>query len=692
MYKPTFVVADFETALLDGSPSVKFYRPDFRVTTCGFGWYDKDGNVKTVCKEGEDEVKAFLVKCQSQNIPLVCHHLGFERGVTQCRFPGLEDLFQIDTMRLAQQADNGGPDGYESTYEEEMAELDGRKHSNGLGLEACASRFLTAEFFKHKQPYLDLITARGGKKGDFHLLTKEELVAYNLKDVETTLALYTTLIEKLRAANIDWHKDHMLYRSRVKQVVNARIEGVKVDLEQAAFHIELEEQNILKINTEFREKYKEHIDAIEQSKIDSWVLSSKSPNTQAKRRQSVEESGIPEDCRFNLGSGKDKANLFVGRLGLEPKFKSPTGAPSFNAKLLWQYGEPGLLLTKLGTHKIAKIQTETLRDMAAEYDGRWHIDMKCASTRNGRMSGGGGLNVQGMSRRNADQQKCIVADEGYVFISSDAGAGEPTVTAHYSRDPNYLAATFDMIGKRPYYNSEGLLMIGDIYLMVASKFPKWIESVRYAFESRWTKSLDDKGKSVWIKSEDGIQGYDLWVEDPDAIAKGILKKIRGYAKPLCLGIAYSMGASKMCLIAQQNGFSLTSSEARSFRDLYWDIFKMVKALESKLTNLYQQDGVLVNDFGYALHPNSPHKILNSFIQSNVAGIMDLLTMLFFEKCPEARYVVNIHDEIVFQVPVDKIEHCKEIYYKCVDELNTLLGWSVNLRFGWDESTTWSIGK
>jgi DNA polymerase I-like protein with 3'-5' exonuclease and polymerase domains len=350
------------------------------------------------------------------------------------------------------------------------------------------------------------------------------------------------------------------------------------------------------------------------------------------------------------------------------------------------------MLTKLGTHKIAKIQTETLKEMAMDYDGRWHIDMKCASTRNGRMSGGGGLNVQGMSRRNPQQQRCIVADDGYLFVASDAGAGEPTVTAHYSRDPNYLAATFNMIGKRPYYNADGLLVIGDIYLMVASKFPKWSDQVKDAFESCWVKSVDDKGKSTWVKGEGGIRGYDLWVEDSDAIAKGILKKVRGYAKPLCLGISYSMGPTKMVLIAQQNGFSLSLTEARAFRKMYWETFKMVKALETKLAALYQQNGVLMNDFGYALHPNSPHKVLNSFIQSNVAGIMDLLTMLFFDRCPEARYVVNIHDEIIFQVPIGMVDHCKKIYYECVDELNRILGWSVDLRFGWDESTTWDLGK
>ena len=692
MYKPLSIICDFETALIDGSPSVKYYHPDFRVTMTGAAWLNKDGELVTKCYIGEEDSKAFLLKAKSQNITMVYHNAAFETGVIGCRFPEAQTDNWVDTMRLAQQTDNGGQMSYENTYEEEMAELDGVKHSNGLGLEACASRFLPPEFFNHKKPFLDLIIERGGKKGDFHLLTSDELVAYNLKDVETTYALYKTLLERLGALKVDWTKDHMLYRSRVRLVVKARTEGVKVDLDQANRHIELETQNIRNIETEFKTKYKDHIDAIEQSKVDSWILSAKLAATQAKRREILEVSGIPDEFRFSLASNKDKAHLFVDRLGLKPQFKSPTGSPSFNAKLLWQYGEPGNILTKLGTHKIAKIQTETLRSMAVEYDGRWHIDMKCASTRNGRMSGGGGLNVQGMSRRNAEQQQCIVADEGHIFVASDMSAGEPSVTAHYSRDANYLAATFDMVGKRPFYDDDGLLIISDVYLMVASKFPKWVGQVRDAFESKWKKILDHKGKASWIHDVNGIKGYDLWVQDSDAIAKSILKGIRGQAKALALGIAYGMGAAKMCHVAQQNGFSLTREEARAFKNLYWETFKNIKTLETKLAKLYKQNGVLVNDFGYALYPDSEHKVLNSFIQSNVAGIVDLLSKLFFERCDYARYVVNIHDEIVFQVPINKLEECKKIYQECIDELNSILGWSVDLRFGWDESTTWNIGK
>jgi hypothetical protein len=115
-------------------------------------------------------------------------------------------------------------------------------------------------------------------------------------------------------------------------------------------------------------------------------------------------------------------------------------------------------------------------------------------------------------------------------------------------------------------------------------------------------------------------------------------------------------------------------------------------LEKKLIIQYKSLGWVENEFGYCLYPSSEHKTLNSLIQSTVAGEVDLLSYLFFTKCPEAEYVVNTHDEITFQVPIERKEEIKKIYYECVDELNRMLSWSVKINFEWAESDTWWFNK
>jgi DNA polymerase I-like protein with 3'-5' exonuclease and polymerase domains len=286
------------------------------------------------------------------------------------------------------------------------------------------------------------------------------------------------------------------------------------------------------------------------------------------------------------------------------------------------------------------------------------------------------INPQGLSRRDSSQQKCFVADEGQIFVFSDLAAAEPTITAYYSKDPNYLACTLHMVGKRPYYNSKGMLVIDDIYLCVASRFVKWKDEIRKAFEGYY----------------DGVQGYDQWLINPESISKGVLKKIRGYAKVIALALAYGLGSKKMVLIAQQNGFELTMTEAKSFRDLYWSTFPLVDKLGKKLITQYNSLGHIMNDFGYCLYPTSDHKVLNALIQSTVSGVMDLFNLIFFTKCQEALYVVNIHDEIIFSIPEDRVAEIKKVFDECVVELNERLGWDVPIRFGWETSKTWDIGK
>lgn len=389
MSKIAYIIADFETALLDGSPSVEAYRHDFRVTSCAFAWRSFDGSIKTKITWGEDETRESLERIKSQKIPIVCHNLQFEWMVTKCRFPGLEDIFQFDTMRLAQMTDNGGAEHSEEekTWESELLGLEGKAPFNGLSLEACVSRFCDSRYYKHKQPYIDLMIERGGKKGDFHLLTPEELIEYNLKDAEVTLVLYENLVNRFAQNRIDWSKDHYLYRSRCQLSALSKIRGVKVDFDQINRHIELEASNIDEVQRKFSEVYRPYLDRVEARKAQSYIESYKSEAYKIKAREAIAKGAVPE-VKMNFNSCNDKEALFVEEMGLKPKFFTPSERPSFSSKLLWQYGEAGMMLASLGTHRISKAQIENLKELA-EYDGRWHIDINTTGAKTGRLSGGG---------------------------------------------------------------------------------------------------------------------------------------------------------------------------------------------------------------------------------------------------------------------------------------------------------------
>lgn len=285
----------------------------------------------------------------------------------------------------------------------------------------------------------------------------------------------------------------------------------------------------------------------------------------------------------------------------------------------------------------------------------------------------GKLNAQGLARREKLVVGVIKPDPGYVTASSDAAAGEPSLTAHFSRDPNYLYACFDGVGKAPEYRN-GILMIDDIYLMTMSVSPIGRQKMREAFDRKWPAG----------------SFQDQWLSDSEVI-KSSLKKDRQLHKILALGLGYSMKPKKMVSSMYDQGYDLAMKDAKEFYNAYWQLFAGVKKLSDKLCAKVERDGYLVNPFGYRLVPE-PHKSFNYFIQSGVSGLLNVYMAKLFSVMDYAKFSTIIHDELVFDVPEDKIEQCKKDKEIVVKSLNEDLKWSIDVRMGLVFGKTWYEAK
>lgn len=278
----------------------------------------------------------------------------------------------------------------------------------------------------------------------------------------------------------------------------------------------------------------------------------------------------------------------------------------------------------------------------------------------------GKFNILAANRREKRLMSLLVADPGMVFVSSDLNSGEPTVTTQFSKDPYYHAACFGMVGKPPYYEGD-VLMIDDIYIMTMSVSPIGRAKVRKAFNEGF----------------DGVGFVDLWMTDKEKIQKGYFKADRELHKILCLGLAYGLSSPKsMISHAEGKGYSLTVAEARGFKQSYWELFSGVEAFSRKLIRQWHKDGAIVNPFGYRCLPDADYKVMNSFIQSSVSGLMKLICVKFFAVCNWVEFVVIIHDEIILQVPEDRLDEAKALWDATIDSVNEDLGWDVKVRAGW----------
>lgn len=288
---------------------------------------------------------------------------------------------------------------------------------------------------------------------------------------------------------------------------------------------------------------------------------------------------------------------------------------------------------------------------------------------------GARLNVQGMARREPLLQRCVVPPPGYVVASCDLAAGEPTVVAHYSKDPLYRYACFDGVGKTPYYNGNGVLMLSDIYLMTMSVSPIGAQPMRDLF---------DNGRF------DGKTFAEQWLIDADT-AKKPVKKDRDIHKMLKLAIDYGIGPKKMVKQCYERGYDLPLNTARQFHQRTWETFDGVRRFRDYCALKIKKDGYLVNAFGYRI-VCSEFKSFNAFIQSSVSGLMHVLIMKLFAIAPWAKLVTVIHDELVVDVP----EHRKEDFQKALREasesLNEDLKWSCDVRVGCAFGRDWYEAK
>ncbi len=639
---PDYVVLDYESSGLD------MYNPSFQVKSLALAWFD-GGVVKYWFSTSKDAIEVTLQRLADLQTPVIVHNVAFDWSVTKCKVPGVKLNWYADTMRMVQQWDNGGKSGEHGEYD----------------LESCCGRILPERFWAHKERAYEWIRnnvfttitkeykrkqaviinkpIKRGQEGRYlDRLPPEVLEDYNKADVEVTLHLYKTLVDRFASMQFDWRIDHELFIQVTEKIIDAKIRGVKVDREGVLSSlVEFKKQQV-QLNHDFRELYKEQIEQIE--------VENKQP--------------------FKLNSTKNLKELFVDKLGITPTIltkpsKKGTGGgrPSFSKKHLGQWGEKAAILkTKGSLQQVIGASNGLLELVDGSFDGRWHCDLKTVGTRTGRFAGAGGLNMQGLSRRNKLFMQNLKAEDGNVFISSDLAAGEPTCTSHYSKDYNYRMAVLDMVGKEPFYK-DGILYCDDIYLMTASVSPMHKELM----------------EELWVKKWPAGTFAQQWVVDSDVI-KSSIKNQRALIKMLVLGLSYGMGVNKLQQTALENGFNLTRQQCKQFHKTYWQLFIGVKAFSDLCTKTVERDGCIINEFGYRNVPQ-PHKGFNSLIQSTVSGLMLLYTNLLFQECPWAEFVTIIHDEIIYQIPEDKVKETQKCSEKTIKELNSVLDWSVPVRIG-----------
>jgi len=350
---------------------------------------------------------------------------------------------------------------------------------------------------------------------------------------------------------------------------------------------------------------------------------------------------------FNLGSPKQIGDVLFVKLGLPVKRKTASGAPSTDEDVLQElaadYPLPAKILEHRGLSKLKGTYTDKLPLMVNPKTGRVHTNYGQAVAVTGRLSSND-PNLQNIPIRTAEGRRireAFIAPPGHHIVSADYSQIELRIMAHISGDEGLRRAF-----------SEGM----DVHRATASE---------------------------------------VFAVPPDQVSA----EQRRYAKVINFGLIYGMSAFGL---AQNLG--IERSAATQYIERYFQRFAGVKRYMDSTRAMAAQRGYVETMFGRRIElpdirggsgprrAGAERQAINAPMQGTAADLIKL-AMISVQQAIEAQQrrtamVMQVHDELVFEVPDDELEWAQHEVPKLmsgVAQLAVPLLAEVGVGANWDEA-------
>ncbi|WP_319782791.1 DNA polymerase I [Oceanisphaera sp. IT1-181] len=354
-------------------------------------------------------------------------------------------------------------------------------------------------------------------------------------------------------------------------------------------------------------------------KIDSKLLAIQSDEIAKRLKelelQAHELAGEP----FNLSSPKQLGEILFTKLALPILKKTPKGAPSTAEEVLQElaldYPLPKLLMEYRGLSKLKSTYTDKLPLMVNQHSGRIHTSYHQANAATGRLSSSD-PNLQNIPIRTTEGRRirqAFIAEPGYKLVAADYSQIELRIMAHLSKDKGLL----DAFG-------QGL----DIHKATAA------EVFGVALDSVTTEQ-------------------------------------RRRAKAINFGLIYGMSAFGL---SRQLG--IARHESQAYMDIYFERYPGVLKYMEDTRALAADKGYVETLFGRRLYlpeinakngarrKGAERAAINAPMQGTAADIIKkamikVAAWLKSQADGEVRMLMQVHDELVFEIREDKVEEFKQ---------------------------------
>ncbi len=351
--------------------------------------------------------------------------------------------------------------------------------------------------------------------------------------------------------------------------------------------------------------------------------------------------------KFNLGSPKQLGEILFDKLQLPVLKKTPTGAPSTAEEVLVElaldYPLPKLLLEYRSLSKLKSTYTDKLPQMVNPVTGRVHTSYHQAVAATGRLSSSD-PNLQNIPIRTEEGRRirqAFIAPKGYQILAADYSQIELRIMAHLSADAGLLKAF-----------NEGR----DVHTATAAE----------VFE-------------VALEAVSGEQ--------------------RRKAKAINFGLIYGMSAFGL---ARQ--LHLGRQEAQQYIDRYFERYPGVANYMERTRALAREQGYVETLFGRRLYLpeiNARNKMraqaaertaINAPMQGTAADIIKKAMLAVDDWLQQgeadARMIMQVHDELVFEVAVAEVDQVREQICRLMSEaaeLSIPLLVEAGVGNNWDEA-------
>lgn len=347
--------------------------------------------------------------------------------------------------------------------------------------------------------------------------------------------------------------------------------------------------------------------------VDSGMLQQQSGELAVKMQQIETEAFSEAGESFNIASPKQIQTILFEKMGLPVLKKTPKGQPSTAEEVLSElaqdYPLPRLILSHRSLSKLKSTYTDKLPLMVSPHTGRVHTSYHQAVAATGRLSSSD-PNLQNIPVRSEEGRRirqAFIAPEGCKIVAADYSQIELRIMAHLSGDEGLLKA---------FAAGE------DVHRATAAE----------VFDTPLDEVTSDQRRS---------------------------------AKAINFGLIYGMSAFGL---AKQ--LDIDRAAAQEYVNLYFARYPGVKAYMDVTREKAKEQGYVETVFGRRLYiPDinssngqrrqyAERTAINAPMQGTAADIIKRAMLAvdeWLQSEPEIKMVMQVHDELVFEVPESRLD-------------------------------------